>query len=71
MCANTLLLECLTVMGSRTSMGQLVPPPDLMYVLATLLATQFLTFELVRDKIFAEVPAAQESVFYALVVSNT
>ncbi|CAN0081634.1 unnamed protein product [Ectocarpus sp. 6 AP-2014] len=30
---------------------------------------KFLTFELVRDKIFQEVPAAQESVFYALVVS--
>lgn len=32
---------------------------------------QFLTFELVRDKIFEELPAAQESVFYALVVSHT
>lgn len=31
---------------------------------------QFLTFELVRDKIFLEIPAAQESVFYALVVSQ-
>lgn len=30
---------------------------------------QFLTFELVRNKIFEEIPAAQESVFSALVVS--
>ena len=29
---------------------------------------QFLTFELVRDRIFLEIPAAQEAIFYALVV---
>lgn len=32
---------------------------------------QFLTFELVRDGIFLEIPAAQESVFSALVVSES